>query len=118
MMDRTFAQRFVRDWIDSWNSHDLDRILSHYVDDFAMSSPIIVEMAGEPSGTLRGKAAVGAYWAKALAAFPDLHFDHVATFLGVDSITLHFEWAGGPAAEVFLFGPDRKVVRAYAHHGS
>jgi hypothetical protein len=118
MIDQAFAKQFVNGWIDSWNSHDLDRILSHYVDDFEMSSPIIVEMAGEPSGTLAGKAAVGAYWAKALAKFPDLHFDHVATFVGVGSITLLFKWAGGVAAEVFLFGPDRKVVRAYAHHGS
>lgn len=116
MIDKRFATRFVNDWIDSWNHHDLDRILSHYTDDFEMSSPIIVQMAGEPSGTLKGKSAVGAYWAKALAAFPDLHFDHVATFLGVNSITLHFKWEGGPAAEVFLFDPDRKVFRAYAHH--
>jgi len=118
MIDKRFAHSFVHDWIESWNSHDLDRILSHYVDDFEMTSPIIVEMAGEPSGTLRGKAAIGAYWAKALAAFPDLHFDHVATFSGVDSIALQFRWAGGPATEVFLFGPDQKVVRAYAHHAS
>jgi len=118
MIDKTFATHFVNDWIDSWNHHDLDRILSHYTDEFEMSSPIIVQMAGEPSGTLKGKEAVGAYWAKALAAFPDLHFDHVATFLGVDSITLNFRWARGLAAEVFLFGPDRKVARAYAHHVS
>jgi hypothetical protein len=83
-----------------------------------MSSPIIVQMADEPSGTLKGKKAVGAYWAKALAAFPDLHFDHVATFIGANSITLNFKWARGPAAEVFLFDPDRKVTRAYAHHAA
>lgn len=116
MLDQTFSTQFVTDWIDSWNSHDLDRILSHYVDDFEMSSPIIVDMAGEPSGTLRGKAAVGAYWANALATFPDLHFDHVATYVGVNSITLNFAWSGGLATEVFLFGPDQKVIRAYAHH--
>ena len=116
MLEKTFAQRFVKDWIDSWNAHDLDRILSHYVDDFEMSSPIIVEMAGEPSGTLKGKGAVGAYWGKALAKFPDLHFDHVATFVGIDSVALQFRWSGGVATEVFLFGADRKVQRAFAHH--
>jgi len=118
MIDKHFAKQFVADWIDSWNSHDLGRILSHYTDEFEMSSPIIVQMAGEPSGTLKGKGAVGTYWAKALRAYPDLHFDHVATFIGVDSITLQFKWAGGLAAEVFLFGPDRKVHRAYAHYAS
>ena len=116
MMDTTFARAFVNGWIDAWNHHDLDRILGHYVDDFEMSSPLIQTMAGEPSGTLKGKAVVGAYWAKALAKYPDLHFDHVATFAGVDSIALQFRWSGGVATEVFLFGPDRKVRKAFAHH--
>ena len=66
-MEQTFAEHFAADWIEAWNAHDLNRILSHYEDDFEMSSPVIVQMAGEPSGTLRGKAAVGAYWRKALA---------------------------------------------------
>ena len=118
MIDKTFAAHFVNEWIDSWNSHDLGRILSHYTDEFEMSSPIIVQMAGEPSGTLKGKKAVGAYWAKALAVFPDLHFDHVATFIGANSITLNFKWARGLSAEVFVFGPDMKVTRSYAHHAS
>jgi hypothetical protein len=28
VVDRTFAERFAADWIASWNSHDLDRILA------------------------------------------------------------------------------------------
>ena len=32
---------------------------------------------GEPSGKLRGKAAVGGYWAKALQILPDLYFELV-----------------------------------------
>lgn len=40
MIDREWALEFARDWIESWNSHDMDRILSHYTDDFEMSSPL------------------------------------------------------------------------------
>jgi len=36
-----FAERFGADWIAAWNSHDLDRVLTHYEDDFEMSSPLI-----------------------------------------------------------------------------
>jgi ketosteroid isomerase-like protein len=61
-MNNSFAEHFASDWIDSWNSHDLSRILSHYADDFTMTSPKIIQLADEPSGTLHGKAAVGAYW--------------------------------------------------------
>jgi hypothetical protein len=116
MIDQEFAAHFAADWIAAWNSHDLERILAHYSDDFEMSSPVIVQIAGEPSGRLKGKPAVGAYWAKALALIPQLHFELVTTLLGADSITLYYKGARGLAAEVFFFGPERKVVRAYAHY--
>jgi hypothetical protein len=57
MLNKTFAERFAAEWIAAWNSHDLDRVLSHYADDFEMSSPYIAELAGEPSGKLKGKEA-------------------------------------------------------------
>jgi len=116
MLDKAFADHFAADWIDAWNTHDLDRILSHYTDDFEMSSPVIIKVAGEPSGTLQGKAAVGSYWAKALQLIPDLHFELITTLLGVDSITLYYQGARGLSAEVFHFNQDGKVTRAYAHY--
>lgn len=117
MIDKSFAEQFAADWIDSWNSHDLDRILAHYEDDFEMSSPYIPQIANEPSGTLRGKAAVGSYWDKAFQLIPDLHFDLISTLVGVDSITLYYKGAQGRlVAEVFHFDGSQKVVKAYSHY--
>jgi hypothetical protein len=116
MIDKVFAEHFATDWIASWNAHDLDRILSHYTDDFEMSSPVIVKVAGEPSGTLKGKEAVGSYWAKALQLVPNLHFELVTTLVGVNSITLYYNGVRGSSAEVFHFNQDGKVTRAYAHY--
>ena len=82
-MDRSFADRFAADWISSWNARDLERVLSHYADDFEMSSPIIIQVAGEPSGTLRGKGAIRAYWSAALELIPDLHFELISVLVGV-----------------------------------
>jgi hypothetical protein len=116
-MDKGFADRFAADWIDSWNAHDLDRVLSHYADDFEMSSPVIIQVVSEPSGTLRGKAAVGAYWTKALELVPDLHFELISVLVGVTSITLYYRGARGRlVAEVFHFGTEQKVSRAFAHY--
>ncbi len=116
-MDKAFAEHFAAEWIASWNAHDLDRILAHYADDFEMSSPMIVQVAGEPSGTLRGKAAVGTYWKKALGLIPELQFKLVSTLAGVNSLALYYQGAQGRlAAEVFHFGPDDRVVRAFAHY--
>jgi ketosteroid isomerase-like protein len=49
VMEEGFAERFAKEWIAAWNSHDLDRILGHYEDDFEMSSPVIPALVGEPS---------------------------------------------------------------------
>ena len=116
VIDQSFAEHFAADWIDSWNGHDLDRILSHYIDDFDMSSPAIVRLMDEPSGSLTGKEAVGAYWTKALELNPDLHFDLVTTLVGADSITLYYNGHCGLSAECFHFGPDGKVIKAFAHY--
>ena len=116
-MNQAFAERFAAEWIEAWNAHDLGRVLSHYTEDFEMSSPYIVQMVGEASGTLRGKAAVGAYWRKALELVPDLKFELVTVFVGAHSIALYYKGAlGRIVAEVLHFGPDAKVVRAYAHY--
>ena len=78
---------------------------------------MIVQIAGEPSGTLRGKQAVGAYWRNALQLIPDLQFELISLLVGVGSITLYYKGARGRlAAEVFHFGPDRRVVKAFAHY--
>lgn len=74
MIEKAFADHFTADWIDSWNKHDLVRILSHYADDFEMSSPAIVTILGEPSRTLKAKKQWAPVGAKALQLIPDLYF--------------------------------------------
>lgn len=117
MIENSFAEHFAAEWIAAWNSHDLERVLSHYADDFEMNSPFIIQIAGEPSGRLKGKETVGAYWAKALSLHTDLHFELVSTLVGINSITLYYKGARDRlSAEVFHFGPDGKVVEAFAHY--
>lgn len=116
MIDKFCAEHFANDWIDSWNSHNLERILAHYKDDFEMSSPFIQKIADEPSGTLRGKTAIDAYWGKALQFMTDLHFQLISTLVGVDSITLEYIGAQGHfVAEFFFFSVNQKVVKAFCN---
>jgi ketosteroid isomerase-like protein len=116
MIDRDFAESFAKGWIESWNSHDLDRILSHYSDDFEMSSPYIAQIVGEASGVLKGKAAIGDYWRKALARIPELHFELLSIYVGADSMVIQYRGHRGTSAEVFFFGEDNKVVKSAAHY--
>lgn len=115
-IDKAQAQAFADSWIAAWNDHRLEAVLSHYEDDFEMSSPAIVQLAGEPSGVLRGKQAVGDYWAGALEKYPGLHFELQHVLCGVNSITLVYAGVLGLSAEVFCFSPTGKVVKASAHY--
>jgi ketosteroid isomerase-like protein len=113
------AEKFAQAWVDSWNSHDLDRIMSHYSDDFEMTSPFIVRLMNQPTGTIKGKENVRAYWAKALERLPDLHFDLIEVLASVDSITIYYHAVlGKRAAEVLFFDENGKVKRGVAHYNS
>lgn len=116
MIEPDFARRFAQEWIEAWNAHDLERILAHYADDFEMASPVIAQVAGEPSGVLRGKANVAAYWRKALAQRPDLHFTLERVLIGAQSVAIAYLGHRGASVETFWFGADGKVVRAAAHY--
>ena len=116
-MDVMSAKTFASGWLEAWNAHDVERVLSHYTDDFEMSSPIIVQLLGEPSGTLRGKEAVGAYWRKALQVVPDLRFELISVLIGVRSVTLYYKGAQDRlSAEVFDFNVSGQIVKAVAHY--
>jgi len=113
MISRDWAEQFAAEWIDAWNSHDLERIFSHYRDDFEMSSPLIVERMGVPSGTLRGKDAIRPYWSIGLTATPPLKFVLVDVLVGVDCIAIYYRsiTRNRLVTEVLQFDALRRVIR-------
>ena len=105
-----FAQKFAADWIAAWNSHDLNRILTHYADDLEFHSPGIITVANEPSGVLKGKSKVAAYWEKALKA-PNLTFELIDVFAGVNGVSIHWRRPGREVIETMEFNAACQVVR-------
>jgi len=104
-------------WIAAWNSHDLDRVLAFYTDDFEMSSPYIVDIVGEPSGTLFGKPAIRAYWEKAMRLFPGLHFTPEIVYKGANSLVICYtSQAGRRCGEILFLNAEGKCFRSAAHH--
>lgn len=117
MIERAWAENFAQEWIEAWNGHDLERILSHYTDDFEMRSPLIIQRMGEPSGVLRDKPNIRPYWEIGLAQQPPLHFQLLAVLVGVNSLVLHYRTASGRlAAEVLTFNQEGKVIKGAAHY--
>ena len=108
---------FASEWIESWNSHDLDRILSHYADDVEVTTPMIKVAMGIDNGTVYGKAAARQYWGAALQKVPDLHFELIESTQSVDSIAIYYRSVMGKMAiEVMFFNKDDKVKKVIAHY--
>ncbi len=116
MLTSDEAKRFAEHWIRDWNSHNVKAILSHSADDFEMQSPLIAQIAREPTGILKGKDKVGVYWSQALKRFPDLRFFLVAVLRGVRSLTLYYRGVDQKlAGEVFFFNAKGKIEKGTAH---
>lgn len=112
-------EAFARDWIEAWNAHDLGRILSHYAEDVVLTSPIAARRLADPRGTVRGKAALRAYFAAGLAARPALRFTLQRVHRGVGSLCLAYETdEGRHAAEMMEFNDAGEVARVVATYAS
>jgi ketosteroid isomerase-like protein len=117
MISAEDAARFAEEWYAAWNAHDLDAILSHYADDVEFTSPFIVAINDDPSGTLRGKDQLRAYFERGLERYPDLRFEPLDLHVGVDSVTLtYISVEERRAAEVMTLDSNGRVVRVQAHY--
>ena len=116
-MDVQEARARAEEWISAWNAHDIARILSHYTDDFEMSSSFIQKVVGDTSGTLRGKAAIEAYWRRGFERAPHLRFELLDTLLGIDSLALYYRSTvtNDTVVEVLTVKGD-KYSRGHAHY--
>ena len=117
-MEFSCAQNRAMDWIDAWNSRDLEAILALYAEDATMASPHITDLGINPEGVLRGKAALRDYWRDALRRKPNLHFRRQGTFAGADSLVVtYFNEADRLVAEFLRYGSDGLIVQGAAQHG-
>jgi ketosteroid isomerase-like protein len=125
ILSESEADAFVAEWMEAWNSHDLDRILEHYADDVEYSSPFIAQMAepGGPGadGRLDGKAVVRAYFAAALERNAGLHFGAPSVVaVGAGSVCFVYTSIKNlTAVETLVFAPGSRIVaRAHCHYRS
>ena len=115
-INKEWAKKFANEWVESWNTHDIERILSHYSDDIEMTSPLIMERLKQPNGYLKGKDKVRAYWEIGVNCTPPLKFELIDILLGVDSLTIYYLSVGRRVvAETLQFNGEGKVSKGIAH---
>lgn len=106
-------ETFADEWQAAWNSHDLARILAHYRDDIRFSSRKAAALVG--TGLVEGRAALEAYWSRALEAWPDLHFEIDRVFGGHGMMVIAYtNHRGVKAAEMLKFDAEGLVYEAAA----
>ncbi|WP_155357334.1 nuclear transport factor 2 family protein [Acrocarpospora macrocephala] len=116
-MDLDEAHRFADEWAADWNSHDLDRITRHYAPHVIFTSPLAARIVEDSNGVIRGLDALRTYWAEGLRRNPQLHFEILGVYTGIDTIVIHFQHQTGQlSAEVLTFH-NNKIITGTATHG-
>jgi ketosteroid isomerase-like protein len=115
-MDHADARAFVDRWIANWNKHDVDAVLEDFAEDVVFSSPLLREVAPDSGGVVRGKAALRGYWTAAMRQIPNLHFDLVGVYLGVNTVVINFRNHRDRLVNEVLILDGPLVVEGHATH--
>jgi hypothetical protein len=117
MLTAAEGHELAQDWIEAWNDHDLDRIITHYADDVVFLSPFVQKIGVSDSGAVLGRDALRAYFRAALDRYPLLTFRLVDVFRGIDSVTVLYESVNGLlAAETMMLNERNQVSRVLAQY--
>ncbi|MBI5149996.1 MAG: nuclear transport factor 2 family protein [Candidatus Omnitrophica bacterium] len=117
MLTEDKARNLVTHWIQAWNSHDLDEIMSHYGEDVVLVSPVAAKILNDPSGTVKGKEALRAYFKRGLEVYPNLKFDLIDMMWGLSSVVLYYvNQKGTKTGEFMEIDLKGMVVRVVANY--
>lgn len=117
LIDGDAYRQFAGEWLASWNSHDLERILSHYTEDVVYRSPFVVQLQGSADGQLVGKSALRAYVQAGLQRYPQLRFVLREVFAGAGSVVVEYESVNHLiAAEVFVLDSNGRARQVFCHY--
>ncbi len=110
----TMTKEFARDWVGAWNAHDLEKILTHYSEDFTIETPMAAKLYPQSHGTVLGKSEVRKYWAIGLEKNPTLKFEILDVLVGVNSIGLYLinTSSNKKSVELMSFNNEMKVHKA------
>lgn len=117
MVTEAAVKEFARDWVQAWNSHDLDAIMVHYAPAVVLTSPAAAKLLNDASGTVRGKEALRRYFERGLQAYPNLTFALEEVMWGLSSAVLcYVNQKGTKTAEFMEFDGDGKIIRVAANY--
>lgn len=111
------AAKLAHIWIDAWNRHDLDGVMACYADDVVLTSPLVVTVLGNPTGTIRGKEELKSHICKAFLVFPNLRLELLKVFAGVVSLVIQYRGLQGKVVADVMMVNSRGEVNMVMSHG-
>ena len=118
-MTKDEALNLASRWVEAWNDHDLDLIMSHYEEGIEVTSPLAAQLLGTSDGTVRGRANLRAYFQRGLETYPDLHFQLEDVLCGLNSVVLYYKnQKGTRTAEFMELSVAGKVARVVANYSA
>jgi ketosteroid isomerase-like protein len=118
-MTTSAHQTLARQWIDAWNSRDLDRVLALYDDAAEMVSAGIIRLGINTAGRVEGKAHLRAYWSRALENLPDLWFELLDVSASPDSIVVRYRNERGQTiCEYLRLNGAGRIIQGSANHST
>jgi 8-oxo-dGTP diphosphatase len=111
----------ARAWLAAFNARDLDRLLALYAEDAVHTSPKLRARDPATHGEVRGKAALRAWWADAMARLPGLEYRAKHLTASGDRVFMEYERVspGEPSfmvAEVLVVQAGH-IARSHVYHG-
>ncbi|AXY73670.1 nuclear transport factor 2 family protein [Paraflavitalea soli] len=117
MLPEQLTDHFATEWINAWNSHQIDNILQHYADDIAFYSPMIRLLKFNEEGVIRSKDDLKKYFEIGLNAFPELHFTLHNHFTGINSVVIYYTSVNNKkVAEVFELDAHGKAIKVTCNY--
>ncbi|MDL5511232.1 nuclear transport factor 2 family protein [Arenibacter sp. M-2] len=111
------TSKFTAEWLNAWNSHNLDAIMEHYSQDIDFSSPIIKQMGIKVEGNISSRNELKEYFSKALQKYPSLNFEFYHELQGVHSVVLFYKSVNDSlSAEYMEFDKEERICKVRAHY--
>ncbi len=111
----------ARAWLDAFNRHDVDALVSLYADDATHTSPKIRALHPDTDGKLVGKRALAEWWRDANRRLPNLRYVESAITADEERAVIEYlryapNEAEMPVAEIFEIRSGR-IVASRVYHG-
>ena len=114
-------ENIARRWIDAFNAHDLDKLLSLYDDGAVHFSPKLKLRQPETNGNISGKDALRTWWRDAFDRLPTLQYNLTSLTSGANSIFMEYTRCVSGEADMLVAEvleiKDGLIIASRVYHG-